>query len=116
MAQKPKDDPSTYPALGRALTWVDKPGSDKKIVWALIAVCLVLFLLDFTYEKHGEFKVEFIQGFYAFYGFVMFTGLILAVRVLRYFIKRPEDYYGDKAVDPEEYPTDQLEIRDNADV
>ncbi|MFK5997164.1 MAG: hypothetical protein QM492_03555 [Rhodobacterales bacterium] len=116
MAQKPKDDPSTYPALGRALTWVDRPGSDKKIIGALILGCLIVLGLSWTYNPHGSFKAEYIRGFFAFYGFVMFTGLILAVKVLRFFIKRPEDYYGDKAVDSEDYPADQLEIRDNADV
>ncbi len=116
MAHKPKDDPATYPALGRMMTWVDKKGSDKKIVWALVIACLIVFLLDFTYEKHGHFQAEYIYGFYAFYGFVMFTGLIFVAKALRYFIKRPEDYYGDKAIDTEEYPADQLDIREHTDV
>ncbi len=116
MAQKPKDDPSTYPALGRILTWVDRPGSDKKIVWVLILACLILLGLNWAYTPHGHFFAEYIRGFFAFYGFIMFTGLILAVNVLRFFIKRPENYYGDKAVDREDYPADQLDIKDNADV
>jgi len=116
MAHKPKDDPATYPALGRAMTWVDKPGSDKKIVWALILVCLGLFLADFTYEKHGHFWVEYFRGFYAIYGFVMFSALIISVGFLRKLLKRPENYYGDKAVDQEEYPADLIDKRDNADV
>ncbi len=116
MAQRPKDDPATYPVLGRMLSWVDRPGSDKKIVWVLGIACLIVFLLDFTYEKHGHFQAEYIRGFYAIYGFVMFTGLILVAKALRYFIKRPEDYYGDKAIDTEEYPTDQLDIREHTDV
>jgi len=33
------DDPSNYPALGRALTWVDKPGSLELIIKAL---CVIL--------------------------------------------------------------------------
>lgn len=96
------------PALGRMMLWVDKPGSVNKIVWGLAALCLVLFLLDFTYDSHGHFAVEAIPGAYGIYGFVMFTALILAAKALRFFIKRPEDYYGDKAVDAEEYPADQL--------
>ena len=79
MAQKPKDDPATYPALGRMMTWVDKKGSDKKIVWALGIACLIVLLLDFTYDIDRHFQVEYILGFYAIYGFVMFTGLILCV-------------------------------------
>ncbi len=109
MTPEPKDDPARYPALGRALLWVDKPRSANKIFWALAAACLVVFLLDFTYEKHGKFTIEDYPGFYGFYGFVMFTGLILAAKALRVLIKRPEDYYGDKAIDAEAYPEDQLE-------
>lgn len=102
-------DPAKLPRLGRLLLWVDRPGSANKVFWALAAVCLVVFLLDFTYEKHAYFDFEHIPGFFAIYGFVMFTGLILAAKALRELIKRPEDYYGDKAVDRENYPEDQLE-------
>lgn len=103
------DNPADYPALGRLMTWVDRPGSANKIFWALAVACGLLFLADFTYEKHGHFEVEHYPGFFGIYGFVMFTALILAAKTLRYFIKRPEDYYGDKAIDREEYPADQLE-------
>lgn len=96
------------PTLGRMMLWVDKPGSTNKIFWGLAIACLLLFLADFTYESHGHFAVEAIPGAYGIYGFVMFTLLILAAKALRFFIKRPEDYYGDKAIDAEEYPEDQL--------
>jgi len=109
-----KTDPAKLPALGRMMLWVDKPGSAGKLFWGLAVVCGLLFLLDFTYEHHGHFDIENIPGFYGIYGFVMFTGLILVAKALRVLIKRPEDYYGDKAVDSEEYPADQLgkETRD----
>jgi hypothetical protein len=109
MDKPAKDDPARYPALGRILLWVDRPGSANKIFWGLAAFCGVLFLADFTYEKHGHFAVEDIPGFYGAYGFVMFTALILLAKALRYFVKRPEDFYGDKAIDREEYPADQLD-------
>ena len=102
------DDPSYYPLLGRALLGIDTPKSANVIFWALAALCVVLFLLDFTYDKHGHFEVEHIPGFYGIYGFVMFTGLILVAKALRVLIRRPEDFYGDKAVDSEDYPKDQL--------
>ncbi len=116
MANTPKDDPSTYPALGRMMTWVDKPGSDKKIVWLLVVACIVAFGLEWTYEKHSYFGVEDVKGFYAFYGFIMFTGLILVAKALRKIIMRSEDYYGDKAIDTEEYPEDQIEKLGHTDV
>ncbi len=107
------DDPKTFPALGRALLWVDKPGSVTKIFWALAVICLLLFLYDFTFEKHGKFDVENIPGFFGFYGFVSFTGLILLAKALRVLIKRPEDYYADKSIDTEDYPASGLERRDH---
>ena len=106
---KKTENTDSFPPLGRALTWVDRPGSANKIFWGLAVVCGLMFLASFTFEAHGHFEVEHIPGFYAVYGFVMFTGLILAAKLLRVFIKRPEDYYGDKAVDSEDYPADQLD-------
>jgi len=106
-------DPSKLPALGRMLLWVDKPGSANKIFWALAVVCGLLFLADFTFEKHGYFDVENLPGFFGAYGFIMFTGLVLAAKGLRVLIKRDEDFYGDKAVDREEYPESGLDKVDH---
>jgi hypothetical protein len=39
----------------------------------------------------------------------MFTVLIFVAKFLRLIIKRPENYYGDKAIDQEDYPASQLE-------
>lgn len=103
------DNPNSFPALGRAMLWVDKPGNATKIIYALVVVCILLGLADFAYHKHGHFEIEKFPNFYGFYGFIMFSALIIAAKTLRYFIKRPEDYYGDKAVDSETYPEDQLD-------
>ncbi|WP_457644955.1 hypothetical protein [Profundibacter sp.] len=100
----PEDNPETYPALGRLLSWVDKPGSGNKIFRALVVVCGLLFIADFAIEKHSAFEMEDLPGFFAVYGFVSFAVLILAAKALRVLIKRPEDYYGNKAIDREEYP------------
>ena len=43
MANRRDDDPATFPALGRALLWVERPGGVEKIVYALYAVCAGLF-------------------------------------------------------------------------
>jgi hypothetical protein len=112
MSKPTNDNPDTYPALGRALLWVDKPGSANKIFWALAVVSLASFLADFTYKKYGFFAVESVPGFFAVFGFVAFTALILLVKLLRLLVKRPEDYYADKAIDTEDYPADQLDVVD----
>ena len=98
-----------FSALGKTLCWFTKTENANKIFLVLAVFCLALFLADFTYDKHGHFHIEEVPGFYGIYGFFMFTALILVAKVLRLLIKRPENYYGCKAIDGEEYPTDQLE-------
>ena len=34
--------------------WLDDPRNVKKVVWALVVVCLGLFFADAFYEKHGR--------------------------------------------------------------
>ena len=109
MDRKPADNPDSYPPLGRVLMWFTDPANANKIFGALAVICLMTFLADFTYKKYGHFSVEYIPGFYAAYGFVMFTALILVAKTLRIFIKRPEDFYGEKAIDCESYPEEELE-------
>ena len=105
----PSDKPKSLTFLGNRLGWFTQTKNSKVIIGALVLVCVALFLADFTYKKYGHFEVEKYKGFYGFYGFVMFTALILVAKALRYFIKQPEHYYGNEAVDHEEYPENQLE-------
>lgn len=107
------EDVSRYPALGRALTWVDRPGNAKKLVYALAAACVIVLALGFTYDKHSYLKEADFAGFYAIYGFVMFTLLIFAATGLRVLVKRREDYYAPNSVDTEAYPSDQTEQVEN---
>ena len=103
------DETSEFSSLGKTLCWFTKTEHANKIFLGLAVLCFALFLTDFIYQKHGHFHIEEIPGFYGAYGFFMFTALILVAKTLRLLIKRPENYYGDKAVDGEDYPTDQLE-------
>ena len=100
--QTHKDE--NLPALGRMMTWVDRPGSANKIFWGLAVFCVVLLAIDFTLEKHEYVEIANIPGFYALFGFVAFTCVIFGSRLLRVFVKRDEGYYGDKTIDLEDYP------------
>ena len=114
MAKKPKnDDPQNYPALGRWMMWVDKPGSVKKLTWILGIICALTILGNLTYSNKGHYGAENILGFYAFYGFVSFTFIIFAAKALRSIIMRPEDYYGKKSIDTEEWPESELDRKDH---
>ncbi len=73
--------------------WLDDPGNVTKIVWALVALCILLFFADGFYEKHGQFPVEHLFGFYAIFGFVVYVGLVVVAKWLRTYLMRSEDYY-----------------------
>ena len=113
MADNPKDNPENYPALGRWMMWVDEPGNDRKIFFLLCLVCAACFTASWTFTMHGYFEMEEVKGFYALFGFVMFSGLIFVATCLRMIVKRKEDYYGDKAIDTEDYPEEQMERLDH---
>jgi len=107
-----KDDPATWPALGQALTWVDVKGNPLKLVFALSVACTVVVLAQLTYESHPHTEPEKIFGFYAAYGFIMFTALIFAATGLRYLVGRRDDYYAPHVIDTEDYPPEELGLEE----
>lgn len=78
-------DPRTY--------WLDDHRNVRKIIWAVFAICVLLFLADAVYHKHSYFAAEDLFGFYAFYGFFVSLVLVLIGRLMRVFLKRDEGYY-----------------------
>jgi hypothetical protein len=110
-----QEDISSFPALGRALIWIDEKKNVRRVVLGLYILCAGLFVADFLYHKHSYLSVEDIPGFYALYGFFMCAALVVCAKVMRLFLKRPEDFYAPYDVESEDYPEDQLE-RINHDV
>ena len=104
MANNHNDDPLSWSRLARFFHWLNRLGETNRLTWVLGAVCVLVFLLNFTFSNKGHYDAETIPGFYALFGFVAFSFIIFAATALRALIKRPEDYYSKKAVDREEYP------------
>ncbi len=104
-----QEDTSNFPALGRALLFLDDKKNVDRIVYGLYALCTGLFALDFLYDKHTTFGIEGVPGFYGIYGFVMCSALVIAAKWLRLGVMRPEDYYAPRDTQHEPYPEDQLE-------
>jgi uncharacterized membrane protein len=73
--------------------WLDRPDNVRKVVYALYAVCALLFAADLFYVKEPHFAFEKGFGFYALFGFVGCVLLVLLARLLRRWVKRAEDYY-----------------------
>jgi hypothetical protein len=90
---RPEETRAPHAPEGEAPRWLDNRRNVDKIVYALYAVCAGLLLIDPLVEKHGPFEIEHWWGFYGIYGFVGCVFLVLAAKVLRMIVMRPEDYY-----------------------
>lgn len=73
--------------------WLDNPRNVDRIVYTLYAVCVLLFLADIGYTKHPYFAVEGWFGFYAGFGLIAATVLVLVATQFRRLVKREETYY-----------------------
>ncbi len=104
MNDRKHDDPANWPALGRALSFVDDMRNVDRIVYGLYAVCALLFVADFLYYKKVHVAVEAIPGFYALYGFIMCALLVICAKGMRVFLNRDETYYAPHDVEAEPYP------------
>jgi hypothetical protein len=85
MAHRTPDDERTY--------WLDHARNINKIVWSLVALCIVLLAFELLADRYGPFPVEHTFGFYAVFGFVASLVVVLVTRLLRPVVARREDYY-----------------------
>ncbi len=93
--QQPADDRPTdgHAPVDDDPRWLDDPRHVTRIVHVLMGLCALALVADFFYTKHPFFDVEEFPGFYAVYGFVVSTALVLSAKQLRKLVGRPEDYY-----------------------
>jgi hypothetical protein len=73
--------------------WLDEPKHVLLVVRLLYVACALVFLLDFTGLRHAEAPWEGWPGFYALYGFIGCTALVLIAKELRKILMRGEDHY-----------------------
>ncbi len=86
-------DAAPEPARGEKKYWLDDARNVRKIYSGLWIVCALLVAADLFYEKHIEYAIERVVGFFGFYGFVSCVLLVLAAKQLRKIVGRGEDYY-----------------------
>lgn len=101
-------DPAKLPWLGRKLLFLDNMKNVDRIVYGLYAVCAALVVADLLYKKKVYFSIEYVTGFYAWYGFFMCALLVVCAKAMRLFLMRDEDYFAPTDVEAEDYPEDQL--------
>jgi di/tricarboxylate transporter len=79
--------------MKKELTVFDNPKNVKRFLYLFYMCLLLLLLIDPFIHKHAEFAWEAVPEFYAAYGFVSCVLLIFVAKVLRWWVKRDEDYY-----------------------
>ena len=69
--------------------------SGKIILVALVVLCALLALSEFLFHKHTQFSFEELFAFHGVFGFLAYLAIVNAAKLLRLWVKRPEDYYND---------------------
>ncbi len=92
--QQPRNqsDPPRVSGAGEVPLF-DRTSTHRRIFTGLLVACAVVALSDLVYHKHGHFHFEEAFGFHALFGFVAYLTIVNSAKLLRRFVKRPEDYY-----------------------
>jgi len=83
--------PSTEPER-----WLDRAENVRKVYYGVWVACALLLVAELFIDKHTETAAEHWFGFHGFYGLVACVALVLAAKLLRRVLKRPENYYDDR--------------------
>ncbi len=89
---------SEYPDEKERPHIFDNPGNVRRLILCFFVCCALLILTDLVVNRYltfaeGELPVEGWFGFYAIYGFVACTLIVMGAIPLRKMIMRSEDYY-----------------------
>jgi hypothetical protein len=79
--------------MKKELSFFDKKENVQRFLKVFFASLVVLLIVDFFIPKHPHFPWEGAPEFYAVYGFVSCVALIFIAKVLRFIVRRDEDYY-----------------------
>jgi len=79
--------------MKKEITIFDNPRNVKRLIWFFYAVLALLLVAEFFIHKHGHFTWEDKPFFFATYGFVACVAVIFGSKVLRFVLRRDEDYY-----------------------
>ncbi len=94
------DVPRVDPALDDH--WLTRPATIRRLWWLLGVVLALTVLAQFWIPVKGKFALESTFAFGAWFGFGACVAMVLAARALGWWLKRPEDHYGEADPPPAE--------------
>jgi hypothetical protein len=75
--------------------WLTRPSTVRRLWWVFGAILALTVLAQFFIPIKGKFTLESTFGFAAWFGFFACVAMVLAAKVLGWWLKRPEDYYAE---------------------
>jgi len=75
------------------MNWLDRPANVTRLYRGLWGLGTLLLAADLVLHRHAEAAFDGWFGFYGVYGFAACVALVLAAKLLRRGVMRPEDYY-----------------------
>lgn len=81
-------------------SWLTRPATVRKLWWAFGIVLGLTVLAQVFIPVKGKFALDSTFAFGAWYGFGCCVLMVLAARVLGWWLKRPEDYYARAGIEP----------------
>lgn len=75
------------------MNWLDQPANVTRLYRGLWVLGTLLLAADLMVHRHAEIAFDGGFGFYGIYGFAACVALVLAAKLLRRGVMRPEDYY-----------------------
>lgn len=83
-------------AQAEPVRWLDRAENVRKVYHGVWVACALLLVAELFIDKHADTAAEHGFGFHGFYGLVGGVALVLAAKLLRKLLKRPENYYDDR--------------------
>lgn len=81
-------------------SWLTRPATVRKLWWVFGAVLALTVVAELFIPVSGKFTLDALFGFGAWYGFGSCVLMVLAARVLGWWLKRPEEYYAELGIEP----------------
>ena len=93
--EQPRQQTENYHPLGLKLLPLGTRRGGMFVFWCVVAIAALLVAVDFITRLLDEAPHSGFAGWFGLYGFVMAVFLVMSARLMRIFLKRPENYYDD---------------------
>jgi len=81
--------------------WLTRPQTVQRLWWIFGVILALTVVAQFFIPIKGKFALESTFGFAAWFGFFACVAMVLVAKALGWWLKRPENHYGDDDLAPQ---------------